>query len=165
MSAKSEPTYGVEIIARLLNLTPRRVQQLAKEGVIPKAARGKYSLAASVQGYVRYLQDQLDRPGSENKLELNAERARKTKAEADIAEMQAEKMRGELVDAEEMTELLDMVVQEVRSKLLNTVPARIAVRAKSEKAETKIKAIAKEEISASLTALSQTDVAKLVDET
>jgi phage terminase Nu1 subunit (DNA packaging protein) len=162
LSNAGEPTYGVEVIARLLNLTPRRVQQLAKEGVIPKAARGKYALAPSVIGYVTYLQEKLENPSGESQINLNAERARKTKAEADMAEMEAAKMRGDLVDAIEMKDALDLVMSEVKTKLLNNVPTRIAARAKSVKKEAEIKAIAKEEIAGSLQVLSTTDPSDLM---
>ncbi|VAW66172.1 hypothetical protein MNBD_GAMMA11-2557 [hydrothermal vent metagenome] len=36
------PLYPSATLAHLFNLSERRVQQLAKEGVIPKAQRGKY---------------------------------------------------------------------------------------------------------------------------
>lgn len=51
------PTYPVATIADLLMVSERRVQQLAKEGVIPKAERGRYELVPTVQGYIRYLQE------------------------------------------------------------------------------------------------------------
>lgn len=162
MSSGPEPTYGVEIIARLLNLTPRRVQQLASEGVIPKEKRGQYPLAASVTGYCTYIQEKLQDPNGASKGNLNEERTRKTRAEADIAEMEAAKMRGDLVDAVEMKQALDLVISEVRAKLLNNAPTRIAARAKSERKESSIKAVAKEEITAALLALSATDPADLV---
>lgn len=163
MSAAGTPTYPVKTIAKLLRLTERRVQQLSKDGVIPKAERGRYELAPAVQGYIAYLQDRVaPRPEDGVGIDYHVEKARKTKAEADIAEMEAAKMRGDLVDAEEMREAMDLVVSEVRAKLLNGTPTRIAVRAKSEKKEGVIKAIAKEEIAAALTVLSKTDPADIV---
>jgi hypothetical protein len=36
-------------IAKLLNITERRLQQLAKEGVIPKTERGRYPLVESAR--------------------------------------------------------------------------------------------------------------------
>jgi len=36
----AETTYGAEVIARLLVITPRRLQQLTKEGYLPKSAAG-----------------------------------------------------------------------------------------------------------------------------
>ena len=55
----STATQPIGVIARLLDLSERRVQQLSREGVIPKAERGQYDLIGSVRGYVRYLRDQV----------------------------------------------------------------------------------------------------------
>jgi Phage DNA packaging protein, Nu1 subunit of terminase len=162
LSSTGEPTYGVEIIARLFNLTPRRVQQLAKDGVIPKAARGEYALAPAVRGYISFLQDRLENPGSESKISLNAERARKTKAEADIAEMEAAKRKGELIAADEVAEAWQIIMAEVRANLLHNVPVRIAALAKAENDETKIKAMVKAEIADALRAMASQDVDKLL---
>lgn len=51
------PAFSGEIVARLLGITPRRLQQLAKEGVIPKAGRGQYPLAPVVRAYIQYVQN------------------------------------------------------------------------------------------------------------
>src|SRR4030065_330688 len=50
-------TYPVAVISKLLDLTPRRVQHLANEGVIPRAEKGRYELVPAVRGYIRYLRD------------------------------------------------------------------------------------------------------------
>lgn len=49
---------GVDVgtIAKLFNLTPRRVQQLAGEGVIPRAEHGRYPLIPAIKGYIGFLQ-------------------------------------------------------------------------------------------------------------
>ena len=165
MSSSGNPTYPVSVIAKLLKLTERRVQQLSKEGVIPKAEHGRYELAAAVQGYVGYLQERIAPRGADGdpeKADYRNEKARLTKSQADMAEMEAAKMRGALVDAEQMKEALDLVIAEVRANLLNNAPTRIAARAKSEKKEASIKLIAKEEIGAALRKLSTTDPSSLV---
>ncbi|MFN3156930.1 helix-turn-helix domain-containing protein [Marivita cryptomonadis] len=41
MSSTSQP---IGVIAKLLDLSERRVQQLSREGVIPKVNRGQYDL-------------------------------------------------------------------------------------------------------------------------
>ena len=107
MSAPGNPTYPVNVIAKLLKLTERRVQQLSKEGVIPKAEHGRYELAPAVQGYIGYLQERVA-PRREDddpaRVDYHAEKARLTKWQADMAEMEAAKMRGALVDADQMNE-------------------------------------------------------------
>ena len=43
-------TYPIDVIAKVLDLTPRRVRQLVDEGVIPREERGRYALIACVRG-------------------------------------------------------------------------------------------------------------------
>jgi hypothetical protein len=54
-SSEMPGQLAVDVIARVLDITPRRVQQLAEEGWIPKANHGQYLLVPSVRGYLRYL--------------------------------------------------------------------------------------------------------------
>lgn len=59
----SGPAFPGRIIAGLLEITERRLQQLVAEGWIPRAACGQYSLRDSVRGYIRSLKDSVkDRP-------------------------------------------------------------------------------------------------------
>lgn len=53
--------YKADVIARLFNLTTRRIQQLTQDGILPtvkpeKGRRG-YELVPTVQAYVQYLSD------------------------------------------------------------------------------------------------------------
>jgi hypothetical protein len=47
--------------ARLLMLSPRRLRQLAADGHIPSAVRGRYPLAAVITGYLRFLKASIER--------------------------------------------------------------------------------------------------------
>ena len=161
MSGAGTPTYPVATIAKLLRLTERRVQQLSKEGVIPKAERGRYDLVPSVQGYIKYLQDRAA-PEMSGSIDYNAEKARLTRANADIAEMEAAKMKGRLIDSEEVTHAWAAIMSQVRANLLHNVPVRVASLAKSESNETKLKAMVKEEIANVLRSLAASDVEELL---
>lgn len=55
MTPHAQGLYPKETIAELLDLTERRVEQLAKARIIPKAGRGLFDLRATVNAYVRYL--------------------------------------------------------------------------------------------------------------
>lgn len=154
-----ETLISVKQLAALINLTERRIQQLVREGVLAKRGRGKYPLAASVNAYCRYIQDN-GQP--EGQADFYAERARKMRADADISEIEAAKAKREVFEVDDMREAMELIVSEVRAKLLNNAPTRIAARAKSAKGETEIKAIAKAEITAAMLALSQTDPKKLL---
>ena len=110
MAANAQP---IAVIARLLDLSERRIQQLSREGVIPKAERGQYDLVAAVRGYVAYLRD-LAVKAQAGAPDFGAERARLIKAKADLAEMEADGRRGELLPADAV---------EVAVRLIAALPA------------------------------------------
>ena len=56
MSDKNQGLYPTDVIANLLCILERRVEQLVKKKIIPKAGRGVFDLGTTVQSYVRYLQ-------------------------------------------------------------------------------------------------------------
>lgn len=120
----SPATQPIGMIARLLDLSERRVQQLSREGVIPKAERGQYDLIGSVRGYVRYLRDQATKAQA-GAPDYAAERARFIRARADLAEMEAEEKRGALIAAEEIEAAWIAVLELLRTRLL-ALPDRLA---------------------------------------
>ena len=75
------PDVSLDILSKVFDLSPRRVQQLARDGAIPKATRGKYPLIGAVRGYIQFL-----RQGSSGDRYLSA-RMRKIEADAASAEM------------------------------------------------------------------------------
>ncbi|MCL7465545.1 terminase small subunit, Nu1 [Phaeovulum sp. NW3] len=115
------------MIARLLDLSERRVQQLSREGVIPKADRGQYDLIGSVRGYVRYLRDQALKAQA-GAPDYAAERARFIRARADLAEMEAEEKRRSLIAAEQIEAAWIAVLALLRTRLL-ALPDRLAPQA------------------------------------
>ena len=56
MTDKNQGLYPTDVIANLLNISARRVEQLTQKKIIPKAGRGVYDLGQTVQSYIRYLQ-------------------------------------------------------------------------------------------------------------
>jgi len=116
-------TYPVTTIAKLLDLTDRRVQQLANDGVIPRAERGRYDLIATVQGYVRFLRERAF--GAVANTDSHTEKTRLTAAQANIAEMTEMEMRGELVRAGDVRREIYTASRQIRNTML-TMPDRIA---------------------------------------
>lgn len=46
---------GAAVAAKLIDVTPRRLQQFADDGVIPKQGRGEYVVTDVVKGYIAFL--------------------------------------------------------------------------------------------------------------
>ena len=96
--SRNQGLYPKETIANLLNVSERRVDQLVKSKVIPKAGRGVFDLGPTVQSYIRYLQglcsgaiksgepSELDKRLLEAKVLERESKARQAKYRADAME-------------------------------------------------------------------------------
>ena len=60
MAEGKQNLQNAAIIAKLFGVTDRRIQQLAKDGIIPAAQKRPYmfDLLPTVQSYIRYLRGQ-----------------------------------------------------------------------------------------------------------
>jgi phage terminase Nu1 subunit (DNA packaging protein) len=159
-------TQPIAVIARLLDLTERRVQQLAREGVIPPAARsgterGRSDLVGAVRGYVHYLREQAARSQS-GTADFGVERARLVKAKADLAEMDAGARRSDLLAADEVEAAWIAVLERLRARLL-VLPDRLAPLVHEETTIAGARASIRETLAEALTELSSLPVDKAPD--
>ena len=120
----TKPSYPVSTIAKLFNLTERRVQQLAKDGIIPKSNKGKYELVSCVQGYIHYLQERAMGKDSAPQ-DTYTERARLLKAQADKTELEVGTLKGNLLQIDQVESSWANMVTSCKSRLL-TIPSKSA---------------------------------------
>ena len=96
----ADNNQSADTMAKLLDITPRRLSQLVEMGVMPKEGRGKYPLVLCVHAYIRYLR------GLGLKSDANipdgsmSHKDRLTKAQADKAEVEAAIASGKTVPVE-----------------------------------------------------------------
>jgi hypothetical protein len=112
----------VNQIAALLDLDVRRVQQLAKEGHIPKPARrGEYDAPACIRGYIRYLRAQLDGETGDQV----AEKTRLVIAQRKKTEVETDRLLKKLVLVEDVEISVSQLIGAARARLL-ILPVRLA---------------------------------------
>jgi len=144
---------SVDVIARLLNLSARRVQQLAKEGHIPQGRRGMYEFVPAVQGYARYLQNLVaakDNIVSAHTAEVLKQRAEKLKRENDMA-------AGEFIPRRDVIVGMRMATDYIRKTML-AIPAKAAPAALAAKSVAGVKLVLQEHVYEALDELSRTRV-------
>ena len=122
------------IIAKLFGVTDRRVQQLAKEGIIPAASTRpyKFDLLTTVQAYIKYLSDKIN--GKEQKstdtVQAEADKLRAEadlkRSKADIAEMQLKELEGQMHRSEDVEAMTGDLVYTIRSMIM-ALPGRLAM--------------------------------------
>lgn len=121
-------------IASLFGVTPRRVQQLTKEGVISANKQGnanRYELLSTIQKYIRYLTDKAngreatkkDTETEGRKLEAEADLKR---SKADMAALQLKELEGKMHRSEDVEAVMTDLVYTIRSMLM-ALPGRLAV--------------------------------------
>lgn len=121
MSAEAAGNYPADTIARLLNITVRRLYQLVQEGVVPAPVNGLFSLVGCVRGYIGMLQD---RSGREVET-YQRERTRIAKANADKKELDLQRVRGELISRQSVELHWAGMLAALRTRLLG-LPTKLA---------------------------------------
>lgn len=125
---------STDIIAKLFDLDVRRVQQLAKEGILPAASQRpyKFDLLPTVKAYIRYLRDRANGKEAKTVDTVKAE-ADKLRAEADlkqskakIAELQLKELEGKMHRSEDVEALTNDLVYTARSMIM-ALPGRLAM--------------------------------------
>ena len=125
---------STDIIAKLFDLDVRRVQQLAKEGILPAASQRpyKFDLLPTVKAYIRYLRDRANGKEAKTADTVKAE-ADKLRAEADlkqskakIAELQLKEQEGKMHRSEDVEALTNDLVYTARSMIM-ALPGRLAM--------------------------------------
>jgi phage terminase Nu1 subunit (DNA packaging protein) len=138
----------------MLDLTDRRVQQLAKKGVLPKTEKGKYDLVGCVRGYVHYLRDiTLGDTDSDG----NKWRERMVKANALKAEMELDQMKQDLVKVEKVERYLDKLFTAIKQHIL-LMPAKVSPMLAGEDTEEGIKLVLEGEAQDILTLIADYEI-------
>ena len=147
-------------VAKLLMLSPRRVNQLAKQGIIPKEAEGRYDLIGSVQGYISYLKE-----NSINEIQgvitIAESKQRKLAAEAKMAELQYDLESGKVVSLEYVRPQWESLVMAMKTKLL-AIPNKLTPLLVSQDNFNYVNQLLHEHIAEALNELAKGDTVELV---
>jgi phage terminase Nu1 subunit (DNA packaging protein) len=111
-----------------LQASSKTVQDLINKGVITKQNRGKYDLDLARKEYILHVREVAAGRTKTGDLDLQEERARLAKEQADSKEMENAVERGDLVYIENVAKQFELQLTKVRTKLL-AVPTKVAPEA------------------------------------
>jgi phage terminase Nu1 subunit (DNA packaging protein) len=152
--------YSKKTIAELLNLTERRIEQLAQQKIIPKAGRGIFDLGPTVHAYVKYLQGIAYGTITVDKSEITKQflqaQAEEREAKASMAKLELSVMQGRLHEAEHVKKIMVDMVVACRSRLL-ALPAKSATTVANMTDPPEIAGFLREIVNEALDALSEYD--------
>lgn len=143
-------TLTAERLCTLTGLTDRRHRQLAAEGYFPAPIKGQYQLVPTIQGMFRYFRDQMNRGNDE----FTLERLRKTRAEANLAEIRLAKERKDALDRKSVMRTWENIIMVIRQKVL-ALPSKVAPRMVYMDDQKVIEADLEKEVTAALESLAK----------
>ena len=149
-----------DVLANCLGVTPRRVQVMAKEGILVKVRRGVYSLEPSVQGYIAYKLDCMEQSQEEKSLDEiraahEAWKMRKTQIAVRL-------MEGKVHRAEDVERLWTQSAAAVRSRLLG-IPVKAAPQVAGMEDAGEIQQVLQREVTEALNEIAGYDPADFAD--
>ena len=139
-------------LAGLIGKSPTTIREFIVAGM-PKIQHNTFNLVDALKWYHTHLEEKYR--GRYADLDLEAEQTRKTKAEADLKEIQLAVKRGSLAPIELVIAEWDRIISSMKARLLG-IPSVIASQSPGP-VKAQMKAIAEQEINQALYELSRTD--------
>lgn len=121
MAKKIEIRGNTGELAKLLNITQRRVNQLAEEKIITRQPEGDFVLPEAIAEFYSF------KFQSDEAIDFMAEKALHEKAKRELVELELQKRRNEVHDAADVELVMTDMLTNLRSQLLG-LPAKMAVQ-------------------------------------
>lgn len=149
-------------VAKHLFMSRQAAYDLVTRGVIPDCSGKDHDIDAAREGYVLHLRAVAGNRGgnADGELDLNEERARKAKEEADRLEMQNALLRGELLQREDVNTAVVGAFARVRARMIG-VPSKVAPLVAAVENPAEVEGTIRKAIYEALKELSDTSVADL----
>lgn len=136
-------------LAALAGVSARHIRRLG----IPKVGRNRYLLADAIPALIEAM------GGGDAGAELTRERVRKTRADADLAELELAKARAEVAPLSDIARAWEGYTAQIRARMMQ-IPQRAVVQLVGESDETKIKSVLMGEIKLALSEASDPEISE-----
>lgn len=121
-------TVSAAVLGNIFGVTDRRIRQMAEEGIIVRAAKGRYNLVDSLKNYILSLKLAVDSNDSDNpdgELNFEEEKALHERVKRHISEMKWQTMKGELHKADDVRHVMTDMLSSFKTRMMN-IPAKVA---------------------------------------
>ena len=121
-------TVSAAVLGNIFGVTDRRIRQMTEEGIIVRAAKGRYNLVDSLKNYILSLKLAVDSNDSDNpdgELNFEEEKALHERVKRHISEMKLQTMKGELHKADDVRHVMTDMLSSFKTRMMN-IPAKVA---------------------------------------
>lgn len=118
-------TVSAAVLGNIFGVTDRRIRQMAEEGIIVRAAKGRYNLVDSLKNYILSLKLAVDSDNPDGELNFEEEKALHERVKRHISEMKLQTMKGELHKADDVRHVMTDMLSSFKTRMMN-IPAKVA---------------------------------------
>ena len=121
-------TVNSATLEKILQVSDRRIRQLAEENIIVRVSKGRYRLMESISNYILTLKISMEAGNSQSvdgELNLDEEKAIHERVKRHISELKLKTMQGELHKSEDVERVMTDMLISIKSKLLS-MPSKLA---------------------------------------
>lgn len=151
-----------DFLAGCLGLTARRIQVLAKQGVLVKIRRGVYDLEKSIQAYIDFRVASLEASAEHKSLEVV--KAEHESLKMRKTELSVRLMEGKLHRAEDVERVMTQCAATVKSRML-AIPIKVSPEIAGLEDPARIQKILQREVADALNEVAEYDPADYADPT
>ncbi len=121
-------TVSASVLGELFSVTDRRIRQMAEEGIVVRAAKGRYKLAESIKNYLLTMKlaaEGVEAEFADGEINLEEEKGLHERVKRHISELKLQIMKGALHKAEDVeTVMMDMLAS-FKTRVMN-IPSKVA---------------------------------------
>ncbi len=121
-------TVSAAVLGGIFGVTDRRVRQMAEEGIIARAAKGRYNLVESLKNYILSLKlaaEGATMDGPDGEIDIGEEKALHERVKRHISELKLQTMKGELHKAEDVERVMSDMLAAFKTRVMN-IPSKVA---------------------------------------
>ena len=121
-------TVSAAVLGNIFSVTDRRIRQMAEEGIIVRAAKGRYKLVESLKNYTLALKlaaEGANTDDPDGEINIDEEKALHERIKRHISELKLQVMKGDLHKAEDVERVMMDMLAAFKTRLMN-IPSKVA---------------------------------------
>lgn len=121
-------TVSASVLGDMFGVTDRRIRQMAEEGIVARAAKGRYKLVDSIKNYLLTLKLAAEGVGVEladGEIDLDEEKGLHERVKRHISELRLQIMKGKLHKAEDVEMVMTDMLASFKTRIMN-IPSKVA---------------------------------------
>ena len=117
-------TVSASVLSEITGVGDRRIRQLADEGILIRASKGRYNLRESLKNYILTLKVAMDKgvDSSDERLSLEEVKAQHEMVKMHMAQIRLALMQGEVHKSSDVERVMNDMLSSFRARLLNLPP-------------------------------------------